>query len=488
MLSRAGGPGAAGGALNASLQVSDSSLAAQLPNNVADARVELLATAPAALRARPGVLQLAADRVRDGGFGELNLTASDRVVVQTGSSLNLARHLSLDAPVLQMQGEGQATLAAAGVVRLGNTDTTVRQLGGISNNQSARPVSGGTGGLSLQGDLVELNGAFSTQGLGTLNLRAGTELRLRGQPTGTPEGDVGVLRTAADLNLDAPLVAPVTASHFTLDAAGASVAFSGGRPGAPLPLSAGGSVAIQARRIDQGGVLWAPFGSLAFNASESVLLRDGSISSVSGAGLTLPYGLATGQTAWIDPSNQSVTACRKRPSRCRPLPAAPRCRPAPCWTCPAAASCSLMNSCPAAAAPAICSPAMRAGPSRWCPPPAPTRPSTALSPSRPTPTAVCRPWPLGDQVSFGPGGPLPAGTYAVLPARYAMLDGAFLVRPSATTPQPGVVRTLPNGATLLAGTRGTGRHGTGGHGGQRLRGHALGPGAPVQRDPAFAGR
>ena len=39
--------------------------------------------------------------------------------------------------------------------------------------------------------------------------------------------------------------------------------------------------------------------------------------------------------------------------------------------------------------------------------------------------------PIGQTITFGDGGPVPAGTYAVLPARYALLNGAFLVAPSS---------------------------------------------------------
>ncbi|OYU72900.1 MAG: hypothetical protein CFE45_38810, partial [Burkholderiales bacterium PBB5] len=62
---------------------------------------------------------------------------------------------------------------------------------------------------------------------------------------------------------------------------------------------------------------------------------------------------------------------------------------------------------------------------------------------------------LGDTITFGAGGQIPAGTYAVLPARYALLEGAFLVRPRGSNVAQGHAQALADGSTLVGAALGT---------------------------------
>ncbi len=59
---------------------------------------------------------------------------------------------------------------------------------------------------------------------------------------------------------------------------------------------------------------------------------------------------------------------------------------------------------------------------------------------------------VGDQIYLNASSGLPAGTYTLLPARYALLPGAFLVTPVAGTPV-GATSTLPDGSSLVSGYR-----------------------------------
>ncbi|MDB6171440.1 MAG: hypothetical protein JWL59_751 [Chthoniobacteraceae bacterium] len=58
---------------------------------------------------------------------------------------------------------------------------------------------------------------------------------------------------------------------------------------------------------------------------------------------------------------------------------------------------------------------------------------------------------VGDQVYLGASGGLAAGTYTLLPARYALMPGAFLVTPRAGAPVGTV--SMPDGATYVPGYR-----------------------------------
>src|SRR5262249_7091388 len=59
---------------------------------------------------------------------------------------------------------------------------------------------------------------------------------------------------------------------------------------------------------------------------------------------------------------------------------------------------------------------------------------------------------VGDQIYLSAGSGLPRGTYTLLPARYALLPGAFLVTLKSTTAIDGPI-TQPDGSALVLGYR-----------------------------------
>ncbi len=72
---------------------------------------------------------------------------------------------------------------------------------------------------------------------------------------------------------------------------------NGRSPGAPL--SAASSLTVVADNIEQGGSLYAPFGTIKLSATKRLSLLDGSTTSVSAAGLLIPYGRVEIGTDWI---------------------------------------------------------------------------------------------------------------------------------------------------------------------------------------------
>ncbi len=60
--------------------------------------------------------------------------------------------------------------------------------------------------------------------------------------------------------------------------------------------------------------------------------------------------------------------------------------------------------------------------------------------------------PIGSQVYLSGGGGLPAGIYTLLPARYALLPGAFLVTPASGAP-PAAGTVQPDGSSIVSGYR-----------------------------------
>ena len=74
-----------------------------------------------------------------------------------------------------------------------------------------------------------------------------------------------------------------------------------------MPLTAGGKLTLNAANIEQNGTLLAPFGTIEINATESLALGAGSLTSVSGDGALIPFGRVENGT-WIyqDPTERSV--------------------------------------------------------------------------------------------------------------------------------------------------------------------------------------
>lgn len=192
----------------------------------------------------------------------------------------------------------------------------------------------GSGRLNFNANMIDV-GTLSLQGIGSANFRAdGGDIR----------GN-GTLSAVGDIVLNAERIYPTTASSFSVfayDPAGSkgSVAIRSNGSNKDIPLSAGGSLSIQASNIVQKGVLLAPLGSitlgwdgtdldpddadidspydaitagkLAVPVTQQLTLGNTSITSVSAAGekgsswLT-PYGNSPDGQSWIDPRGVDVT-------------------------------------------------------------------------------------------------------------------------------------------------------------------------------------
>lgn len=137
----------------------------------------------------------------------------------------------------------------------------------------------------------------------------------------------GKLVSAGDLLLSAQRIYPVSAVNFTIEA-GTTDAAGNVKPGnvkfaAPagsnttIPLSAGGGISVYAGTIEQAGNLFAPLGKIALGntdsavskiITQSVVLEPGSLTSVSLADTTVPYGATSDGTNWYYNANLNPLA------------------------------------------------------------------------------------------------------------------------------------------------------------------------------------
>ena len=115
--------------------------------------------------------------------------------------------------------------------------------------------------------------------------------------------------------MNAAQIYPPTESTFTIQADDISITAPTNEPLPSLPLSAAGTLNIEATTIEQDGVLRAPFGTINLGtaATQSITLSSGSITSVSavdpttGEGITIPYGIVDENGNWYDPQGNNIT-------------------------------------------------------------------------------------------------------------------------------------------------------------------------------------
>ncbi|GGJ83530.1 hypothetical protein GCM10007426_10800 [Alloalcanivorax dieselolei] len=235
---------------------------------------------------------VAASSIHEGGFADVAL-ASQQTGIRLGSGvdLNVDGRLALAAPVIRSDGQGGLARLQANHVVLNATQNHAidTNLAGTLH-LSARQVMDIMGGQS----------AATIRGFERTVLETG-DLRLLAS---TPDDD-GYLSATLDvdgaLEIAAAQVYPGTAVRGRIQSGEAITVRGNGQAGAPL--SAGGSLTLSAPVIEQQGVLRAPFGDIVLDASDRLVLGAGSLTSVSGAGLIVPYGNLGNNEYWLDPAN-----------------------------------------------------------------------------------------------------------------------------------------------------------------------------------------
>lgn len=425
---------------------------------VPEVAVVLQQAAPTRADIAPGTVTVSADRLQAGGFADVHLASADRIVLQGDITYATAGTLSLDAPVLTARQAAQAGQAAAAAQRVNLSAATALRLGSSTRIGASQPLpdSGpttGTAQLAFSGGLMELFGDMVVQGAQQLGFAGSRELRLRGVALETRQ--TGSLRAAADVTFSAPQVAPTTATHYTVDLTGEdgtaqhTLRVTGGDAASAAPLSAAGVFTAKAADIElDGGVIRAPFGQVDLQATRSITVQGDSLISVSGNGLAVPYGgTLDGGKSWSYNGNPIEAPLAKSVTLAAPGQTVQLLSgeidlsgggqmlgwefvPGP------GGSTDIFTGASGAYAivPSVTGYA----------------PHDAAIAATQGGTTLGGALALGQQITVGEGGPLPAGTYALLPARYALLPGAFLVSPQGRTPTTlGYTQVQPNGSYVI---------------------------------------
>lgn len=299
--------------------------------------------------AASGPLYFAADRLDGSGIdtllvGDQSPTNALRAQVPVGFAgdvaLSLSRALVFNAPryaLLAADATGFGSLADSGQVSL--RAAYVGLNGWQSPNSPAavlaEPQAPGATTLTVNAAQIDLGGQFTLDGVGEARLSSSGALRfhtpaayaylLDGNGIATPRA--GELLTAGNLSFSAAQLYPASGETFLVRALGAlgsdgsradtriRIEAQGDMPA--LPLSAGGTLALDATRIAQDGRLRAPsgrlllgvgaldddaaqavFGNRTLTPTLEVSLGAGSLTSVSLEGATLPYGSTVDGSQW----------------------------------------------------------------------------------------------------------------------------------------------------------------------------------------------
>lgn len=337
----AGGVGAAGGRLELALETplySDSaSNAVRSPREMIIGQAAENELLPANLQPgegadglRYGLARLSADGLMTGGFDNLSLLSNGLLSFDGDVNLRMNQSLSLFAAALSLaensKGSARVDLSAP-YLRLSGVGTYFagfnmmrpRLLPGptarssdATFNASANLLDVGNGlSFGTQGSILQRQAPaveYSRRAFGLVSLDSSGDLRFLAPNDGAEKTR---LWTPGDLNLGAAQIYPATGIQAEVRAGyqGAvpvsehTLRISGhGAAPTAVPYSAFGKLIFSAAYIEQGGVLRAPLGKIVLgddllSTTHEVRLLPGSLTSVSGAGLVMPYG---GTTDGID--------------------------------------------------------------------------------------------------------------------------------------------------------------------------------------------
>jgi filamentous hemagglutinin len=380
-----------------------------------------------------GVAQL-----EQSGIDVLKLRADDTIALNSNTPLSLAREISIDAPNISVSYGTNAALIAPYLVL---TD---------SNGQvpHPEPVLGGTGSLSLSADQIVLSGLTRLQGVGTATFTSSGDVEF--EPFASNQL-AGSLSLDGNLTINAARLYPATQTSFTIiDSASTGIVAIGRTNTSPgTPLAVAGSLTIDAANIVSSGTILAPFGQITLAATNSLALLDGSVTSVSADGAVLPYGQTVlGGTQWVYNSSIPVDGV---PNRQVSLIA-------PNVSFASGAKIDLSGGGDLSAY-------------EWVPGTGGSRDALSQADAKAAGLYAVLPSTRGQYAAYdvqefsgsavgagesvylsGVAG-LPAGVYPLLPARYGLLPGAYLVQvePGFQSLKTGTIGALADGTPVVAG-------------------------------------
>ena len=426
------------------------------------------------------------DKLAGAGFDKLSLGAEDKIVFADNATLNFQRGVTLNSKVLQVANGANVVVSGTEVAlenlygeRIRTNPDTPGDLSTTSNALAAsqvRATTAGSGSFKASADTLDVLGSVTINGVRGSTLVASNDLRLSGRAVGDKASAggaalIGGVLTGGDLTLQAAQVYPTTGSTITV---GVGVANADGTGSTPTPggqlriehgtgtpgdvYSAGGKLTLSADDVTQNGVVKAPLGTLNLDATSVLTLGATSVTSVSANGLTIPYGETQDGVTWTygplgsNPTTSSLTA----------PPAKNIALQAPAIDLLTGAKVDISGGGDIAAVEYVPSSSTSKNPLTQLPNTYAIIPAANLSAAPIDPDIAAtsgavfnQPSSVYNSIQIGTGGAVPAGTYVLLPATYALLKGAYLVQlltgSTYANLQAGQSATLQNGQSVVPG-------------------------------------
>jgi filamentous hemagglutinin family protein len=471
-----------------------------------------------------GTAQISAQQIAEGGFGSVTLYTRDAFEFQGNVTLKAAQSISLEEGyITDSSPSGVVALDAPYVLLSGQTpDINV-------NGSSLAAISGfsgqaGAGTFTVNAALIDVasevrfggvlpaagsTAAVDLAGFATVNLNSSGDLRFDA-PNTSDAGAVTNIVTTANLNLTAREIYAQDSSNsitgtsalivagydphgsagnggFNPDGVLTIARTAGTTPVAPDEI--GGSLTFEAATINQGGAILQPLGSLTFGGINEFIgdgvggggdpntvvnFLAGGITSVSAAGLTIPFGGTTDGVTY-DVDGQAVASKTSATFGLQGVTngAGPGTITIAALTTDVQKGATLdlqgggtltgagFISGEGGSSDALTTPLLKVGSGTVSQPalasdpvyaivagPQPVQ-AVAYTASGATGSAPA----LGAQIVIPAGVPgLPAGTYTLLPAQYALTPGGYRVEfDGAASLTANTVTQLPNGSYAVAG-------------------------------------
>lgn len=247
------------------------------------------------------------------------------------SSLNwtVTNRLHIAAGVIGAPGSGSidARIAAPYVVLTGSGKERVAGTSTLTVNAQTIDLESGRPSNFKPGDAqpgLDFSGFSQVNLIASGDLRLGTLKVVNGLKTDPSQtvpteqsSFTGRLISTGNLLLSAQRIYPGSAVNFTIETPGNVKFAAPANSYTGIPLSAGGGITVIANTIDQAGNLFAPLGKIALGntdsavssiITQSVVLEAGSLTSVSLADTTVPYGATSDGTNWYYNANLNPLA------------------------------------------------------------------------------------------------------------------------------------------------------------------------------------
>jgi filamentous hemagglutinin family protein len=256
-----------------------------------------------------------------GGFASVALQAHELQGTQASSSiyvpgvldysgtvaLTLPQQIGIDAGTLAASGAAAGLTLTAPYVSIGNSSSH-----GLQGGYEAAAPSAGSGSLSTQAGFLDLYGSLVLQGIGSASFDSTGDIQLRGveqqiqtslaTQQSLAASITGGIASLGNVSFTAQQLYPTTLANFriTTDPATGLIKVTGAPGSRDSVLSAGGVLTFSAASIEQDGVIEAPLGTIVMDSAQ-IVLGATSVTSTSAQGLTIPFGSTQGGIDWTYP-------------------------------------------------------------------------------------------------------------------------------------------------------------------------------------------